>query len=256
MIISGESGVGKSSFLMQMALLWASGRPHFGMTPVRPMKIGVIQAENDIGDLAEEFQDVVQGLNLNATDAGLVRENLRFWREVIKTGDVFLAHCRRLIRRHKLDFLIADPMFSFCGGDLADNSFLSGFLRNRLNPVIEETGVCWIWFHHTGKPRQGSGNAAADVKYSAYGGSELINWARAVMTISSTEEHGQFVLSIPKRGTRAGLTDAHNLKTTSIPIQWAKDRICWERGHGVAPAEKPKSSGKFRMSGGKLSKVK
>ena len=256
LIISGESGIGKSSALMQLALLWATGRDFFGIDPHKPRRIGVIQAENDLGDLAEEFQDIVAGANLNATDCGCVQSNLFFWREVIKTGPQFIAHCRRLIKRHKLDFLIADPMFAFCGGDLADNAFLSGFLRNQLNPVIEETGVCWVWLHHTGKPKVGSGNALSDSKYSAYGGSEIINWARATIALSSTEQAGQFVLTIHKRGMRAGLKDEFGIRSTAIPIQHATDRIFWERGHKVESSEKPKSSGKFKMSGGKLRSVK
>jgi hypothetical protein len=147
-------------------------------------------------------------------------------------------------------------MFAFCGGDLADNSFLSTFLRNQLNPVIEETGVCWVWLHHTGKPKVGSGNSLSDSKYSAYGGSEIINWARATIALSSTEQAGQFVLTIHKRGMRAGLKDEFGIKSTAIPVQHATDRIYWERGHKVESSEKPKSSGKFKMNGGKLRSVK
>ena len=52
MIISGGTGIGKSSLMMQVIIRWSLGLDFFGIAPVRPLKIGVIQAENDKGDLA------------------------------------------------------------------------------------------------------------------------------------------------------------------------------------------------------------
>ena len=48
-----QTGIGKSSAELQAAILWAIGRPFFGIAPARPLKSLIIQAENDDGDLAE-----------------------------------------------------------------------------------------------------------------------------------------------------------------------------------------------------------
>ena len=52
-LIVGQSGIGKSSFAMQMAINWALGKATFGIAPERPLKSLIVQAENDRGDIAE-----------------------------------------------------------------------------------------------------------------------------------------------------------------------------------------------------------
>src|ERR1700757_3765451 len=54
--ITGPTGVGKSSLTLQIAIRWILGRPVFGaLRPVKPMRVLLIQAENDLGDIAEAF---------------------------------------------------------------------------------------------------------------------------------------------------------------------------------------------------------
>jgi hypothetical protein len=58
LVIQGYSGIGKSSFALQMALHWAVGKDFFGIPVKRPLRTVFIQAENDHGDFAEAFQDI------------------------------------------------------------------------------------------------------------------------------------------------------------------------------------------------------
>ena len=51
-----------------------------------PLRIGVVQAECDMGDLAEAFQGVSSGMMLTADERALCRENLRFFTEASRTG--------------------------------------------------------------------------------------------------------------------------------------------------------------------------
>ena len=55
----GQSGIGKSSLCMQLAINWALGRTTFGIRPERPLKSLIVQAENDVGDVAEMFRQFV-----------------------------------------------------------------------------------------------------------------------------------------------------------------------------------------------------
>ena len=48
-----QSGIRKSSLCMQMSMNWALGRTTFGIHPERPLKSLIVQAENDVGDVAE-----------------------------------------------------------------------------------------------------------------------------------------------------------------------------------------------------------
>ena len=56
------SGVGKSSLSIQASILWAMGSAAFGIKPRRPLKIIIIQAEDDDEDIAHMRNDVKRGL--------------------------------------------------------------------------------------------------------------------------------------------------------------------------------------------------
>lgn len=65
-LLCGPTGIGKSSFLMQLAIYLAAGLALFGIEPGDTfagigMKILLIQAENDEGDLAEMRDGVLVG---------------------------------------------------------------------------------------------------------------------------------------------------------------------------------------------------
>jgi RecA-family ATPase len=55
-ILQGYTGIGKSSLVLQMAMCWTLGRDFFGIKPKRALKILLIQAENNAGDIAEPLQ--------------------------------------------------------------------------------------------------------------------------------------------------------------------------------------------------------
>jgi RecA-family ATPase len=64
MIAAAPSGQGKSSMSFQMAALFAAGREAFGIKPAKPLRVLVIQAEDDEGDCIE-MSWVVNHLDLS-----------------------------------------------------------------------------------------------------------------------------------------------------------------------------------------------
>lgn len=229
MILSGGSGIGKSSLLMQLVIQWATGQPWFGISPVKPLKIGVIQAENNTGDLAEAFQGVLQSYKTHQPEwTGMLRSNLSFRSETTRTGDAFLDYARRYITKAKLDLIIADPLLSYFGDDLSDQAKVSVFLRNRLQPILQQTGVCWIWIHHIAKPAKERDEPPTlmELAYSGFGSSELTNWAREIAVIQEVGHHKprKFRLAFCKRGGRLPqpvLNIAHAEPSTGISwVEW------------------------------------
>jgi RecA-family ATPase len=210
MILSGGSGIGKSSLLMQLVVQWAMGHPWFGIQPCKPLRIGVIQAENNTGDLAEAFQGVIKAKGDAPPDvetAKLLATNLMFRTETIRTGPAFLDYARRFIVKEKLDLVICDPLLSYFGGDLSDQESVSVFLRNQLQPILQTTGVCWVWIHHISKPakeKDGEPPTLMELAYSGFGSSELTNWAREIAVIQEVGHHKprKFRLAFCKRGGR------------------------------------------------------
>jgi RecA-family ATPase len=224
MILSGGTGIGKSSLMMQIVIRWCLGKDFFGIAPVRPLKIGVIQAENDKGDLAEAFQGVGHGLDLKPDEMRSLQQQLEFRTEAVRTGDAFLAYARRFITRSKLDVIVADPLFSYFGGDLSDQGEVSVFLRNKLQPILHQTKVAWIWMHHISKAQRKDGEplTTMELAHAGFGSSELANWAREIAVLAEVGQHQprRFQLAFCKRGSR--------LAKPMLNLQHGTEHIKWE----------------------------
>ena len=251
----GQSGIGKSSLCMQLAINWALGRTTFGIRPERPLKSLIVQAENDVGDVAEMFQGSLAGLGIKRSDDAFaaLQEHLVIVTESVQTGEEFANAVRLLVAKHKPDLVWLDPLLSFIGDDISKQDVCSYFLRNLLNPIAHETGVVWMMMHHTPKPstdpKSKSGWNATDHSYAGTGSSELTNWARAVCVLQSTKDEGRFVLRLAKRANRASATDVEGGRTNLIHLKHAEGSILWEQTAAPFVAEpKPKQKAKAKKA--------
>jgi RecA-family ATPase len=249
LVVVGQSGIGKSSLCMQLMLLWALGRPAFCIQPIRPLRSLLIQAENDIGDLAEMYQGVRQGMELTAEEEGRLEEQVLIYRDTTHSGEEFVAMAASLVDRHQPDLVWIDPLLNYIGDDISQQKVVSEFCCRQLNAVSLRTGVIWCLMHHTGKPSKdpkATANwTASDLAYSGIGSSALTNWARemAVLVRVKTEEGEPptFQLSMTKRRLRAGLHDEDAEPTDTIFLRHGtRGGICWEQCE--APVEKPKTT--------------
>lgn len=230
LVIVGQSGVGKSSFAMQFGLTCALGRPFFGIRPVRPLRVALIQAENDRGDMAEALRGVVQGMALGQSEMATLDAHVRFYDETVKTGSEFIRLARSIIVKHKADVLIADPLLSYAGDDISDQAFMSRWLRNELNPVLQETGVVWVWLHHMPKPPRGeqAKGTVSDLAYAGAGSADLTNWAREVAVLQRQGDEPVFTWTLTKRGSRAGMIDRDGQPAAKVRLRHSSTGICWE----------------------------
>lgn len=230
-LIVGPTGIGKSSLSMQMMIIWALGRSFFGLTPKRPLRSLVVQAENDIGDLSEMLRGVLHGIGaMNRVNE--LGSMVTFVNEASRSGKSFHAWIQGLISKYQPDLVWIDPLFAFLGGSASDQETVSKFLRNGLGQISQSTGVVWMIVHHTNKPNkdaeQKNKPVASDYAYLSSGSSELANWPRAVLTLQQVQ-NGLFELRAPKRGKRAGLVDADGQPATEIYLKHGDHGICWER---------------------------
>lgn len=267
-LVVGQSGIGKSSLGVQKAIRWGQGKSIFGLGPTRGRKLKslFIQAENDKGDLAEMMQGVLRRYPVpedTTREAFLaqMREQIVFARDTIHTGADFARCAARLIDKHKPDLVWVDPLLSYAGDDISSQKVASQFLRNTLNPIAFDTGIIWMLLHHTGKPSTDPKAKAHwtdhDFSYAAFGSSELVNWARAVMVLRSIGE-GRFELRFSKRGKRTGVKEFQDPHveypkpaefTDVVYIEHAKDAIYWEQIEKPADVEqgkkREKANGQF-----------
>lgn len=267
-LLVAPTGVGKSSFVMQIAICWSVGVATWGLVPARPMSIWIIQAENDEGDLVEEREGICEGLVAEQLDPSQVKkaqEGLRIITEVTVNGEEFgrwLKEKLKLAKQHDAlpDLIIVDPVFSFLGGDSLYQRDVTHFLRNILNPVLFKFHIACILVHHTNKPSSPKERKVqalmGDLAYLGAGSAEWANWPRAILAIEKTENPEIFRLHAAKRGRRLGWRDnvgsptyaryiAHALEEGQIywrePPQEEIDQIPAKRSRSTAnPVDRDK----------------
>jgi RecA-family ATPase len=244
LVVVGQSGIGKSSLCMQLMIQWALGLPAFNITPVAPLRSVLIQAENDVGDLAEMYQGVRQGMALTAAQEAVLDERIFIYRDTTRTGAEFVDAASALVDRHRPDLVWADPLLNYIGDDISEQRIISDFCCKLLNAVSLRTGVVWCLLHHTGKPskdpKASSHWTASDLAYSGLGSSALTNWARetAVLVRLKTPEGDPptFQLSMTKRRTRAGMLDSTGQPADTIFVRHSTHGgICWEQCESPEP---------------------
>ena len=229
-----QSGVGKSSLCMQAAIRWSLGKDFFGIKPKQPLRIAILQKENDFGDTAESFSDVFNGLRLFPDEQELLEENLAIYRDTVSFGAEFISTLRNLIATHRADLVFVDPLLAFSGIDIANQQEASKFCRVDLDSVLAETGCVLIAMHHTTKPRTAKdkeGQTIADQAYAGSGAAEFTNYFRDVgILVRQAGEEPVFKFGFTKRRGRTGLKDLNGDFAGEILIRHARQKGCirWE----------------------------
>ena len=233
LLFTGPTGVGKSSLTMQMAICWALGRESFGIRPSGCIKILVVQAENDDGDLVEMRDGIIAGLQLSQDDGRQATDNISIIREDVLTGADFCSMLDTVLTDRSFDVVIIDPTFAFLGGEASSQQAVSRFLRNGLNPVLRNRGCGAILVHHVNKPPAGKEKPnwqAGDHAYAGSGSAEFANWARGVVNLRSIGCYDEFELHLGKRGKRVGWRkeDRSTVEYTKrIAHATQEGQICW-----------------------------
>lgn len=207
------TGTGKSVLAMQFAYAWAAGRDAFGIKVDRPLKIGIIQTEDDEGDLRLMQASICRGFveyhGWSQADWDAAEHNILLLYPENLTGADFACWLRDTQIAKQIDLVIINPLQGVTGFDISDNARLSEFLRVHLASAIEdERHSCSLFIvHHTNKPPTQQANPGYGVdKNSAYiaaGGAELSNWLRGILTLIPEKgkgKDGSFKLVAAKRG--------------------------------------------------------
>jgi len=244
-LLLGPTGVGKSSLLMQLAIHFALGKALFGITPgtayrERGMRILLIQAENDEGDLAEMRDGVLAGCELTPAEKAQASSRIMVCTANDRSSDKFALTLDALLTEHgPFDLVMVDPAFAYLGGDSNSQKDVSRFMRELLNPLLHRHQVGMILAHHTNKPLRGKEKdnwEAGDYAYLGAGSAEWINPARAALALRSIGSDSVFELRAPKRGKRLRWEDDDKQPTVTQFIAHHRDVgvICWRKAD---PAE-------------------
>lgn len=208
-VLSSTSGMGKSAMAIQMAIRWSLEMECFGIKPARPLRILYVQSEDSDGDVAEVTASIAHVMKLTPEQIAAVNLNVVIVTDRVNRGAQFLASLKAHIESHKPDLVIINPLQAFVDGDITASKDLGAFLREGLNSLNEPASFAYLLVHHTTKPATGKERAERlwhEVMYDMAGGAEIINWARAILSLRATPTEGQFNLVLAKRGKRAGVT--------------------------------------------------
>jgi len=248
-LFCGPTGIGKSALLLQAAMHWSVGRAFFGMEPgdvcqKTGMRVLIVQAENDEGDMAEMREGVLAGCDeLSAEEKDVAGRRVFVVTVSDKSAEAFAGVLELLIVAGSphdgkpFDLVIVDPAFAYLGGEGNNQKDVSHFMRELLNPMVQRLRVGLIVVHHTNKPLRGKEKeswSAGDFAYLGAGSAEWINPVRGALAIRSVGSDSVFELRVVKRGKRLRWTDANGNSTTAQMI--AHDPrpgvICW---HAATP---------------------
>jgi len=232
LLLIGPSGIGKSSLVVQLVTAFSLGLPSLGFTPVRPLKILIIQAENDETDLADMRDGVFAGMSLTAQqieEAG--KKIVVVTEDTMRGGKLCSERIGPLLEEHTPDLLVIDPTFAYIDGDTISARDVGIFLRSQLNPLIRKYQCGLILVHHTNKPgkESSSKNPGFDHSYLGSGSADFTNWARAVVVLQKVRDQ-QFDLWASKRGHRLQWKSSHGETVIVKRIAHCKTpgRIWWE----------------------------
>lgn len=229
--IVSTSGVGKSSFSMQAATVWAGGQECLGVRPLHPLKIGVFQSEDDEYDVAN-FRDRIRiglekELGWTADQIHQAESRVTFCALDGSTGARFVEYVRQKQTLHRFDLIIINPLFAFFGADLNEGAKMTEFLRHGIDPLIkaEETKCGCIIIHHTGKPNRDAMQQGDVFKaYLGSGSGEFTNYIRSALVITPWNNGklaGVFDLIAAKHGDKLGWRDADGKPTTKKTVCYA-----------------------------------
>ena len=136
----------------------------------------MVQAENDEGDLCEMRDGALESLGeITDEEQKLLAKNFVCVFESCRTGQELIDAIAILLPEHSPDLLCLDPANAYIGGNSGAQEIVGPFLRNMLNPLLQQHECGAIIVHHTNKPRaEGNGQkVATDVAYSGAGSAEL-----------------------------------------------------------------------------------
>ena len=205
---------------MQMLLLWCCQKPAFGIHPSRPLRILVIQSEDDDNDIIE-MSRMINRLGLSRDEITLVQLNSHIeWVNDVGTAQ-FFADLESFLIQFPCDLLIINP-YSAYQPEVIDEKSNNDFLRVNLSRLMTLYDFGVLLVHHTPKTHFQKLDAFNwwDFMYGMAGGASLTNWSRGILFIQPSELVGTYRFIAAKRFEKTGWPEreiyfSHSLQSDS-----------------------------------------
>lgn len=205
LFIVAPSGHGKSSLCIQAMINWAIGRVAFGIKPTRPLRILLLESEDDEAD-NKAFVQVLRTMNLAAQEWELLHQNtcIEFRRDL--TGQRFFDASDQFLAQFPCDIFMLNPLTGFCTNQLSDEIAMGEFLRAKLNALMVKHHCAPIIVAHMpkGQVAEISDKAWYEWMYVLSGCVTLTNWARAILVFVPSKLRGTYRFITAKRPAQSG----------------------------------------------------
>ncbi|MFA5688236.1 MAG: AAA family ATPase [Kiritimatiellales bacterium] len=200
-LLAGPTGVGKSVLALQAGICCATGYPFLGIPISKPVKVLVIEAENDPATLKRDILSIANAMNV---DENLLSQNLSI-RHLWDTVD-FEQRIRMFIEMEKPDLVIIDPYQAYVENDINNSATFSAF-SIAISKIINDFRVALLLVAHFPKPKEVQ-KVGREAVYSVAGSAALCNWVRTSISLYPTKDSDQlYQLVFSKNAERAGLKD-------------------------------------------------
>jgi hypothetical protein len=205
-LVTGPSGIGKSTAVYQMTASWACGEVSFGIAPLPGgLRIVAVQTEDSYNDLIE-MSRCVDRLSLSPAQLELVERNTHIETINDAVGRNFIDKLDSLLQQKPCDLIILNPISDFIPGELTDEKEVKYFLRQLLNPLLAKHHCGGLCVQPTPKTNRDSTEKYSwfDWMYWGAGSAEFARWARGGIVIVPTPIRGTYRFIAAKRYEKLG----------------------------------------------------
>lgn len=227
--IVAPSHHGKSSLCVALMINFAIGRVVFGFKPVRPLRVLLVESEDDQADM-KLFTQVVRVMHLTELERTRLAQNTKpvYVRSI--SGSRFFKALEQYLANWPADILLINPLTGFYTGSVLDDEAINEFLRIRLNPLMEKHHCAPVIAAHMPKNviSQLADKAWYEWMYTMSGCAALTNWARAMLVFSPTKLQGTYRFVIAKRFRESGWSEAEcyfSHQSTSLQLNGSVHEI-------------------------------
>lgn len=211
------TSIGKSTLVVQCATGWACGEAALGIQPLRPLRVMIVQTENDEAEMAIQINGARTAFPSIGCES-LLDDNLLLARP---GGPMEITDCLDQCREeHCPDLIVLDPLQGLSPGVAYEPKTMARVMRE-IEAWARENEVAVLVVHHTPKPARTPGGrlVSPDPIYGATGGAEFANVARVLFSIEKASPEGRYFLRIGKRESRSPWRDANGQRVPFVPIE-------------------------------------
>lgn len=170
MMLTGESGAGKSLISLEIGVRIAKGMPLWEYEVPEPRTILYIQKENSEYSIKVRLKRICRGLGVQYPD-NIFFADRKFKINLTSVPD--MRKVKELVEKLQAKVVILDPLSSYHSVNENDNIQMRRVLDN-LTDLSGETGCAWIVVHHEGKPGLENNRLS---KWRFRGASSIRDWA-------------------------------------------------------------------------------